>query len=250
MIDIIQKLKMLGSGGKLSESYIEVIDILTMLRDTSSPVSVNLEGMEQPFESYLTALNTKHKVMVIDAAKDTIPAEYMTKGRGIVLSTTSHGREICFRSQFLEPFVPDLSLGHLIEMPKVLGTEQPRGAFRVLLDELRHHVAITLMDERDHLVNGVVKNISKSGVGLQTCSELPGELATRTRTVSCKIALEDEAEISCRMEICNIQNHSNNGSTGSYVGGRMFDFSQEDSNILTSFIGNLKNQHMQALTAA
>lgn len=248
MITLLNKLRLLRLGQESTEAFIEVVDVLTTLRNTNAEVSVLFDGADTSFNSTVRAINPRHRIMVIDSPPPDINVPMLTRGRPLLLSTSKHGREIAFRSKYMEPFLPDLDMGYQIEMPMFLGTQQPRGAFRVLLDELRMKVTISLMDKDNNRVDGYVKNISKSGVGMQTSNAAVGALRGADNTVNCLIALEGSEEISCKMEIRNIQQQTN-GESSTYVGGRMLDISQRDTNLLTRFIENMQRQMFENMVS-
>lgn len=248
MNSLLDKLKLFRFRQNSTEAFIEVVDIITTLRETAAEVSVRFDREDTRFTSCVRAVNARHRVMVIDSAPPEIPLNRFEKGLPLTLNTTTHGREISFQSRFLEPFMPDMNMGYQIEMPRFLGTEQPRGAFRVLLDEMRQRVGISLVDFNNRTIDGVVKNISKSGVGMRTENALAESLQGTGDRVNCLIALDGKEEISCKMEIRNVR-HQSNGDSSTYVGGRMLDISKKDANLLTDFIENLQYQMLEAMVS-
>ena len=248
MNSLLDKLKLLRFRPQSTEAFIEVVDIITTLRETSADVSVLFDGADTGFKSCVRAVNARHRVMVIDSAPPELALYGLKKGLPLTLNTATHGREITFRSRFLEPFLPGADMGYQIEMPSFLGSEQPRGAFRVLLDELRTRVGISLVDFDNHTIDGVVKNISKSGVGMRTENAFAESLQETGDKVNCLIALDGKEQISCKMEIRNVR-HEANGDSSTYVGGRMLDISKKDANLLTDFIEKLQQQMLVAMVA-
>ncbi len=248
MNSLLDKLRLLRFRPESTEAFIEVVDIITTLRETAAEVSVLFDGEETGFKSSVRAINARHRVMVIDPEPSEMALHNLRKGLPLTLNTTTHGREISFRSRFLEPFLPHMDMGYQIEMPSFLGSEQPRGAFRVLLDELRTRVGITLVDFNNHEIDGVVKNISKSGIGMRTENALAESLRDTGDEVNCLIALDGKEQISCKMEIRNVR-HESNGDSSTYVGGRMFDINKRDANLLTDFIENLQQQMLESMVS-
>lgn len=248
MNSLLDKLKLLRFRPESTEALIEVVDIITTLRETSADVSVIFDGTDTGFKSCVRAINARHRVMVIDPAPPEIALNSLKKGLPLTLNTTTHGREISFRSRFLEPFMPGMDMGYQIEMPSFLGSEQPRGAFRVLLDEMRLRVGISLVGINNHTIDGVVQNISKSGVGMRTENVFAESLQETGDKVNCLIALDGKEEISCKMEIRNVR-HQGNGDSSTFVGGRMLDISKRDSNLLTEFIENLQEQMLESMVS-
>lgn len=248
MMDLLNKLKLMSLNPKMSENLIEVIDILNTLRASGSDIAVQVEGVDEKFNSVVRGVSPKHRVMVIDAAPPEIVLPELRRNKQMTLSTSLSGREISFRSRFLEPFLPDPRMGYQIEMPEVLGSKQPRGAFRVLLDEMRERVSITLRDEQDHLISGVVKNISRSGVGVRTDAAASGLLQESNGVLDCRIGLQSAEEIACRIEVRNVQ-QSGNGAPATYLGGRMVDISRKDSNRLMDFIEHIQTMRLRAMIA-
>ena len=144
--------------------------------------------------------------------------------------------------------MPDMNMGYQIEMPEFLGTEQPRGAFRVMLDEMRERVSITLRDTQDHQIEGVVKNISRSGVGMKTNDNFSAALKESSGSLDCLINLHEADQIACKMEIRNVQQRGN-GAPETYVGGRMIDISRKDSGRLLDFIEQMQTMRLKAMIA-
>lgn len=243
--EIFNDLPGLGSKQDMSESYIEMLDILTTLRDSGDEMCVKFLGDDTSYPSVVTAINAKHRVMVIDNAIPASPTNFQ-RGRPLVMTTMKQGREIVFNSEFIEPLVPDYSLGYQVSIPKVLGSELPRGALRLILDDLQEKVLVTLHGGGKSPIDGVVKNISRSGLGLKTYTEVPDTIENGSETVACKIVLKDEAEINCSMEIRNVQRVSN-GKSANFIGGRMFDISRHDNNLLRNFITQLQYQHLESM---
>lgn len=228
----------------MTESYIEVLDILTYLRNTSGEVSVSFQGDDSTYPSIITALNAKHQIMVLDSQMpDT--SIHLTRGTPITVRAEKQGREFTFNSKFLEPLASDFSLGYQLSIPSALGTAHPREAFRVLLDEIRDKVRITLHDAHKQPIDGIVRNISRSGLGMKTYAELPNTLAKESQIVDCNILLQETNEISCKMEIKNVTSKEN-GQNATFIGGRMLDVNQQDTNMLISFIKQLQQQHIQS----
>ena len=249
MNNLLHKLWLLTQSNHSKESFIEVANILTSLRDSGSGLSVLFDGADSSFDSRILAVNARHRVVIIDSSPEEAPPALLKQGRQLTLSTSSQGRKISLRSKFIEPFMQDTNLGYQIEMPHFLGLEKPRAAFRVLLDELRVKVGITLMDASDHHIDGIVNNISKTGVGMRTKNSLANFPKDSNDTVDCLISLQDSEEISCKMEICNVR-EQRNGDSETYIGGRILDINKADSNLLTEFIEHLQNQQLKELTSS
>jgi len=248
MINILNNLMLLRSRSGSADAFIEVVDMLTTHRDSCAEYSVLFDGADTGFKSSVQAINARKRVMVIESPGPEIAVSSIRAGQPLTLTTVTHGREMSFRSRYLEPFMPALEIGYQIEMPKVLGTAHPRDALRLMLDELRPNMGISLIDKYNRAVNGVVKNISKTGVGMHTENVDAGSLQDSGGTVNCLIDLQDSKEISCKMNIKNVQQQVN-GKSSTYVGGRMSDISRKDSDVLTKFIEDLKDQMLESIVS-
>ena len=71
-------------------------------------------------------------------------------------------------------------------------------------------------------------------------NQLPGT----NQLMDCTIDLQDNEQIDCRVEICNVQRRTN-GDAGTYLGGRMRDISRQDSQRLKDFIQHLQRQRFE-----
>lgn len=246
MIDLLNRFRWFGFSPIKTEALIEVVDVLTTIKESRSEVSVLFDGAEESYHSTIAAINARHRVLVIDSAPSDLIIPTLSRGRELTVSSPEQGPQFKFKTRFLESFLPDPSMGYQVEMPSILGMEHSRGAFRVLLDDLRHKVGITLLQPSLEPITGVVENISRSGLGMKTRYALPGTLKGESTMVDCHIDLQDAAEINCKMEIRNVR-HESNGDSNTYVGGRMLDISRRDSNLLTEFIEHLQNQQLKAI---
>jgi|GEM_PF-2069721 len=232
----------------MSESYAEVIEVLTSLRDNQSEIAVGFAGDNNFYPSIVTAVSSRHHVMTI---RDSIPASQaaLVKDNPVTIKAQKAGRELIFESRFIEPLVADFSLGYQVTIPDRIGTETPRQAFRVLLDEIRNRVRITLQGPENQQINGTVRDISQLGVGMKTESEWPRFLNQYflgdNQTVGCNIELDRGKEISCKMEIRNVYAVSSD-SHATLIGGRITDLSQSDNNLLANFVAQLKREYLTA----
>ena len=234
----------------MSESYAEVIEVLCNLRDDHSEIAVGFAGDSNFYPSNITAVSAKHHIMTI---KNSIPASpaALVKDNPVTIKVQKQGRVLIFESRFIEPLVADFSLGYQVTIPDRIGTETPREAFRVLLDEIRNRVRITLLGPENQEIKGTVKDISQLGVGMKTESELPRflnqYLLGNNQTVDCNIKLDKEKEISCKMEIRNVHGVSSAPHThATLIGGRIMDLNKKDSNLLADFVAQLKQDHLNA----
>ena len=244
-------LKTLGLSRKFDDSYLEVVDILTRLRETANEVSVCFQEESSTYQGKISAFNPLYRIMVVDVPVP--PEEYSSKsGKPVTITTEQHGREIVLQSKFLEPLLPDFSAGYQFSIPRALGTEQPRGAFRFMLDEIRQRVQISLKGVANETVKGVARNISRSGVGFKTgpgwSSFCERNLSNENQGIDCEIALDQASKISCKMDIRNLHNTAS-GESGTYVGGRFLDISRKDGAVLYSFINQLQRKHLLAITS-
>lgn len=232
----------------MSESYAEVIEVLTSLRDSHSEIAVGFAGDTNFYPSIVTAVSARHHVMTIRNSVPASPAA-LIKDNPVTIKAQKQGRELIFESRFIEPLVADFSLGYEVTIPDRIGTEQPREAFRILLDEIRNRVRITLQGPENQEISGTVRNISQLGVGMKTESELPRFLNQYflgdSQTVGCNIELDSNREISCKMEIRNVHAVSSD-SHATLIGGRITDLDQSDSSLLASFVAQLKREHLAA----
>ena len=245
MLDLVQKLV---KGNSMSESYVEVVDLLTTLRDSRSEVAVRFEGDSNYYPSFVTAVSPRHRVMTI---RDSVPAapSALMKDKEVIVKAAKQGRELTLESRFIEPLAEDFSLGYQLTIPDRLGTTRPRKAFRVLLDDIRNRVRITLEGPDHQQINGTVRDISRLGVGMKTDSELPRFLSKYfhgdNQVVGCNIELEDHRRINCKMEIRNV--HAVSSDThATLIGGRIMDLDQQDSSLLADFVAQLTREHMRA----
>lgn len=247
MVKLLNKLRRLHHLGKMDDAFIEVVELLTKFRDSGTELSVTARDPLLEFKSVVRATSPRHRVMVIDTPECDSPVCSLQKGQAMTIAASSDGREIKFQSRFIEPFLPNPEFGLQLEMPHFLGVKQQRGAFRVFLEEFGQHVAITLLDRKDHRIDGVVRNISISGVGMKTQYQLPDEISDLHENLGCVIQLDDDS-IECQMEVRNIA-HRSNGQEATYVGGRMLDVNRRDANKLEDFIQYLIEQRVQTLLA-
>ena len=49
----------------MSESYIEVVDVLTHLRNEASELSVTFEGDKVSYSTTVTAMNARHRILML-----------------------------------------------------------------------------------------------------------------------------------------------------------------------------------------
>jgi len=244
MLNVLSQLLNYRRNGETTAAFIEVVDALTALRDSASPVTVTATGVPS-FRSKITALNAKHRVLVIDPPSNQSDKKLLWRGQPLTFATTTHERKIVFNSQFLEPLAPDINMGLQIAMPWSLDAEQSRGALRVLLCELQQSVQVMLLPSTNQPIRGKVTNISRLGLGLKTDSELPSYLKQGDNMVDCEIALSEAHNISCKVEIRNVR--KSNGSLDTYVGGRLLGVSRHDYDRLSDFIERLQKTKLNAL---
>lgn len=248
MSGVFEVIQHLLRGESVSDSYAEVIEILTTLRDSRSDIAVQFAGDNHFYPSRVTALSPQHRVMTI---KDSIPAapSALVKENPVTIKAAMQGRELVFESRFIEPLAPDLSLGYQVTIPEKLGTATPRQAFRVLLDDIRNRVRITLQGPENQEISGTVRDISRLGIGVKTESELPRFVSQGffggDQTVGCQIELDRQKKISCRMEIRNV--HAVSSDThATLIGGRILEITQKDNNLLANFVARLKRDQLRA----
>ena len=174
----------------MSDSYAEVIEILTNLRNSRSDIAVRFTGDSHFYPSLVTALSPQHRIMTITGSIPAAPSA-LAKDNPVTIKAALRGRELVFESRFIEPLAPDVSLGYQVTIPEILGTAKPRQAFRVLLDDIRNRVRITLQGPENQEIAGTARDISRLGVGVKTESELPHFLSQfflgGDQTVGCQI---------------------------------------------------------------
>lgn len=246
MNTVLRRLMMLGRKLRFSESMIEVADILDVLMERGADLEARVYNSDLTFPTNVTALDTRHRIIVINPPDSKIVTEELQTGQLISLATVGRGRPIHFQSKYMEPLLPDPEYGLQLEMPSFLGTKQPRGSFRIFLDELGQKVGIVLHDERDRLINGTVRNISRSGVSMRTVNDLPENLSGSAHKFGCQLQLDESEEINCNIEVRNVHKMTN-GEEVAFVGGRMTDLSRRDANRLTDFIEYLQQQRLESL---
>ncbi|MCB1671005.1 MAG: PilZ domain-containing protein [Gammaproteobacteria bacterium] len=248
MNGVFEVLQSLVRGESVSDSYAEVVEILTSLRDGRNEIAVQFAGDNHYYPSLVTAVSPHHRIMTI---KDSIPAapSALVKDNPVTIKAQKQGRELIFESRFIEPLVADVSLGYQVTIPERLGTSKPRQAFRVLLDEIRNRVRITLQGPELQEIDGTVRDISRLGIGMKTESELPRFLSQYflggSQTVGCQIDLDREKSISCMMEIRNVHAVASDRHA-TLIGGRILDLTQKDSNLLANFVSSLKREQLRA----
>ena len=231
-------------AGRMSESYIEVLDVLHYLRDSSGEVSMRVQGDDTAYPGIITALNAKHRVMVVDSQFESERVR-LHRGKPVILRADNQGREITFQSKFIESLVPNLNIGYQMQIPKSLGTPQPREAFRVFLDGIRNKIDVTLVGTENQPIAGVVRNLSRVGLGMNTQAELPSALEGKSRVVDCNMRLQEEDEINCKIEIRNVKSLKN-GSPHTFIGARMLEMSRRDGKLLADYISRLQREYVES----
>lgn len=245
VLDILQKLV---RGESVTDSYAEVVEILTSLRDSHHEIAVQFAGDNNFYPSAVTAVSPRHRMMTI---RDSIPAapSALFKDNLVTIKAQKQGRELLFESRFIEPLATDVTLGYQVSIPEKMGTARPRQAFRVLLDEFRNRVRVTLQGPEHQQLDGTVRDISPLGIGMKTDSELPRFLSQYflggSQTVGCQIELDREKQIDCRMEIRNVHAVAS-GTHATLIGGRIIDINERDSNLLAQFVAQLKQEQFRA----
>lgn len=245
LLDVLQKLL---RGESVTDSYAEVLEILTSLRDIHHEIAVQFAGDNNFYPSAVTAVSPRHRMMTI---RGSIPAAHsvLVKDNLVTIKTQRQGRELIFESRFIEPLATDVTLGYQVSIPEKMVTVRPRQAFRVLLDEFRNRVRVTLRGPEQQQLDGTVRDISPLGIGMKTDSELPRFLSQYFlgggQTVGCQIELDHEKQIDCRMEIRNVHAVAS-GAHATLIGGRILHINQHDSNLLAQFVAQLKQEQRRA----
>lgn len=246
--ELLARLRRLLEGRTISESYAEVVDMLTNLRDTRTVVAVNFDGEPKFYPSRVTAVNARHHVMTISNSMPLAPAA-LQKDRSVTIKAQRQGRELVFHSRFLEPLLPDHSFGYQVTIPAEMVADQPRHAFRVMLDEFRERAKVTLRGPDDQCIEGVVNDISREGVGLRTHADLPRFLTRyfmgEDQKVKCDIELDSHTRISCELEIRNVHNKPGTDHA-TFIGGRMSGLDASATRTLVGFVSRLQQQHLRA----
>ncbi|MBL4819648.1 MAG: hypothetical protein JKY98_01480 [Gammaproteobacteria bacterium] len=233
----------------MSDSYFEVLDVLSYFKNSKGELSLSFEGDTNSYPCKVTALNVKHRVMVVESSTPILPYG-LKHGKPLKIVTANKGREITLHSKYIEPLVADFSAGFEVTIPENLGTNCPRAALRYMLDEIRNGVRITLNGNENQTISGFVQNISSIGIGMKSAAELPrflaGYLTNDQQIVDCHIALDKNTELDCKMEIRNVQNMVS-GESGTFIGGRMLDMNKKDNAVLSNFIRQLQQMHLKSV---
>lgn len=97
-------------------SYKEVIDIVRNLKNLERKISVKFEDHSVNYSTIITAVNTKHGVLVIDDLSPELPENSLRKGQRVIIETESDGQKINLLCQFIDVLVPNTKLGYQLKM--------------------------------------------------------------------------------------------------------------------------------------
>lgn len=235
---ITKSLRLPGIYSRPADSYLEVIDFLTDLRDAGEPVTVKFLGASGGFRSRVLAINAPHHVMVVESSPSLSPF-LLRHGRPVDITIHKHDRRVHFRTEFLECLAPEPDLGYQIAIPESIENLQSRQAFRHTLDPRQPKATVTLLRDGNHASLGTVEDISKLGLGIRLDRELAGEAIRQGEPLQCKLFIEGQGAINCEFRVSNLR-HPAGSQEGVTVGGRFAQLRWRDRLALQRFVDSLR----------
>ena len=109
----------------MTTSNLEVIEVLEELKESRNVINISLQGDETIYKSFITAINAKYGVLLVDIYEPMVPVKSLKRGARIGVSTTSGGRQIEFKTKFRELFLSNQQFGYQLDVPdKIEGSEE------------------------------------------------------------------------------------------------------------------------------
>ena len=145
MTNLLQRISSITSGMVGQSSYSEVIEVLKTLRDTSSKVSIQIEGDKTVYSSAITAFNAKHRVFVLDNFTPHAPTVAFTKGRKFTVSISTEDQTISLAGIYIEPLMANCDMGHQLQIParlEITGKEHEFDYTLAHIASIRHNTVI------------------------------------------------------------------------------------------------------------
>ena len=127
MFDVVNRLWFWVLRRVSGDAYLEVVYVLTALRDTNAEIFVLLEGKKSKFSSRIRAIDPLRRVLVIDSPPVDYALGALYRGQRLTVDCSLTDRFISFQSKFFEPFLPDPNMGFQIRVPLSLVLKQPPG---------------------------------------------------------------------------------------------------------------------------
>jgi len=238
--DIVKKMQAMMHGSIVSESYAELIDLLTNVMAAGTSIKIVFTDASYTYQSKITAVNAKHRVMLTESG-DTITPFFPKPGRPALIVFNIQSREIQLHTKFIDYLAPDSNLGIEFSIPDTFVAKRPREAFRLFLDEFNDKVKVRMIGAEKFLLDGIVKNISRLGLGVKTDAQIQN---LDNQVVTCKMFLDAESEVECKMEIRNVRQLSNSdvNGAGTFIGGRILSIEGLDNKVFSNFLANLRRK--------
>ena len=240
--NIIKKIESLAFRANHSESYAELVELLDQAQKTESTVKILFPDLSYIYHSRISAVNSKHKVVLTKPA-DTAPPFRLTPGRLAVMRFDINSREIQMQTSFIDYLAPDLNLGIEFFIPNSFFVNCPREAARLVVDGISNSIKIRMNGAESALLTGVVKNISRLGLGIEVESCIQD---INNQVVDCKMTFKNEFELECEMEIRRVRAHTGSQYYGAraFIGGKIVSMAASDKEMFTRFLAGLKRNHL------
>lgn len=211
---------------------IEIDEILHGLQQEKSPVIVGRrQGDELDQDNnYITAVHSQDKVFVLNRLPASCMNTLVKYGSFLPMQIHQGGRIVSFQARYRETLLAEYAQDYMFEFPTDIDINYSRSAMRFVLDEAKA-VRLSLSAVKNRTVNGLVNDISRSGICL-SLGNISAEYFSLLKTmvgqkVTCDFQLDNE-EMPCQIEITSVRASSDDdsdvfgadASTGESVEGR------------------------------
>lgn len=187
----------LAKAGKRSGSSLSIVDALKYLVETRTPIGIKLLSSEEIFNTQLLGVDEITREIFID---ELIPKEGNGKLSPIEPATFTFklkGTDYAFTCDHCETEQQDGSFTHRLQMPDNIRLSEKRSHFR-LTPLQNDRPQMTLSNSRGTKINGIIRDISIKGCGLNTplnSADIPTDELVYCNFVIEKLLVECDAII-------------------------------------------------------
>jgi c-di-GMP-binding flagellar brake protein YcgR len=178
------------------------LQLLTRLCHDHALIDVKVMRLAMQYQSMILAVDVDNDELIIDQLFPAEKLDELEAGDSIEISCNNRGKVINFFSRILMPDHFQDTPCYRLELPRDIGQNQSRGAYRVYVDR-EQGLTIDLGSTDNRLLSAHIVNLSPEGLKLSFIDDLSGSLKANQCFEHTLITLPDGFDIECRLTVRN-----------------------------------------------
>jgi len=226
-----------GQTDKITNTA-RIATVLNNIKGSRALLWVKLPGSGKQYNSAVLEVDNHAGVMILDELNPREGHDKLLSAKNFDVHAQLKGVDVNFRGTLADYGTEAGIAYYQVPIPKLIYYRQLRAYYRVEVSMA--HLGLSLYLDNDQILEGELFDISAGGICIRFTGSLPPFFKRGFQVPQCNIALGENEQISCKLEVCYVTKPDNRGRI--HLGARFIDMEKPQERMVERYVAAIDRE--------